>query len=384
MRRSLLLLLLRLLLLSARASPLPRSSGKPLNLTFKDPCTITKKVGPWRKRRPLTTIARRIFVFAMQSSGASTFLYLLAQLPHSCAVLDLWVGRDSPRQDHLGLSDKVQAVLLKATVNTVVDLTDYLNTFRPDFSILLLRHPAHNLKSISTKPYRGVAGDVPSKFAALEEAFLRRRDLFTMTIFFEDIFLQPDRTLKRLQAKLSLTRAAAECLFEFNRSPQHLEAFTNYHCTWCGEWFTKSWGFGNLHTAAPASSAAAISTVLDPKYLDKQPSDYEFWMANRLAPQLSKAYAVAYPHLSGRSILSSSAAPSSSAPLSQGRKKRRMKRDARAGDERVPPARSRTSATMIGESDRLNFRAERKAREAAINSAWDRHPEYKGNGGFVF
>jgi hypothetical protein len=62
----------------------------------------------------------RILVMGMQSSGASTFLFLLAQIPGSVAVVDLWVGRPAPTPEMLGLSDEVTAVLLKATISTEV------------------------------------------------------------------------------------------------------------------------------------------------------------------------------------------------------------------------------------------------------------------------
>ena len=41
---------------------------------------------------------------------ASTVLFLLAQIPNSVAVVDLWVGRPAPTPDELGLSDSVRWV----------------------------------------------------------------------------------------------------------------------------------------------------------------------------------------------------------------------------------------------------------------------------------
>ena len=124
----------------------------------------------------------RVLVMGMQSSGASTFLFLLAQIPGSVAVVDLWVGRPAPRPEDLGLSDQVTCVLLKATVSTAVDVKAYIAAFRPDAAVLFLRHPAHNLKSLSTKFYKDTAGSPGQKFIALEDAFVRRGALFQLTI----------------------------------------------------------------------------------------------------------------------------------------------------------------------------------------------------------
>jgi len=206
----------------------------------------------------------RILVMGMQSSGASTFLFLLAQIPGSVAVVDLWVGRPAPSPEQLGLSDEVTAVLLKATINTAVDVGAYMRAFRPDVSILLLRHPAHNLKSLASKFYRDTAGSPGQKFLALEAAFASRDRLgFGLTIAYEDIFRYREKVVRRLQAKLGLSRAASDCLFDFKRKVEHIQAFTNHHCAWCGDTYTTQWGYGNLR-GADATSADSSSSSSEP------------------------------------------------------------------------------------------------------------------------
>jgi hypothetical protein len=54
-------------------------------------------------------------------------------------------------------------------VNTLVDVQTYIDQYQPDASVLLLRHPAHNLKSISTKFYRDIAGSPGQKFIGEED-----------------------------------------------------------------------------------------------------------------------------------------------------------------------------------------------------------------------
>ena len=95
-------------------------------------CQVAQK-GVWRA--PLIR-PRRIMVVGMQSSGASTFLFLLAQLPRTVAVVDLWVGRPAPRPEDLDLATDVEAIVLKVTINAHVSVDQYLQQFQPDFSIL--------------------------------------------------------------------------------------------------------------------------------------------------------------------------------------------------------------------------------------------------------
>ena len=352
-------------------------------------CDKVERNGPWRPSSSLSSSrsAHRIFVFAMQSSGASTFLFLLAQLPYSVAIVDLFVGRSAPPPWDLGLTKSVSCVFLKATVNTVIDVKRYFNTFKPTISILLLRHPAHNIRSLATKRYAHVHGDVRSKLVAQEKAFVERDDLnFTMTLLYEDLFLRPNRARKALIAKMGLTRAAADCMFSFRRSPQHVEAFTTHHCRWCGTTFQKLWGFGNLHTSAGSGSSSLLPSrsVLDASFVDKSPSEYERAMAAKFSPEISALYARAYPDLS---LSSSPTLPSMlGSPTNpfQGqrqhlhqpqeekierrekRRRRRRTRDVTSAD-RIPSQwkASRFAVKASRESARLNERAVQRAQEMA-------------------
>ena len=86
-------------------------------------CALARRDGPFRAdfqpgvatdvNAAVTSTAPRqaplrVLVMGMQSSGASTFLFLLAQIPGAVAVVDLWVGRPAPRPEDLLLSDEVK------------------------------------------------------------------------------------------------------------------------------------------------------------------------------------------------------------------------------------------------------------------------------------
>ena len=113
----------------------------------------------------------------MQSSGASTFLFLLAQLPRSVGIIDLYVGRPAPSPGDFDLSVSPH-VFLKGTVNTNYTIDQYLKIFEPDIKILFVRHPEHNLKSLKTKFYADVAVSPyiapPSRLHAVGFFFLNK------------------------------------------------------------------------------------------------------------------------------------------------------------------------------------------------------------------
>lgn len=76
-------------------------------------CQISRRDAPWRPEATKPGRPLRVLVVGMQSSGASTFLFLLAQIPNTAAVVDLWVGRPAPTPEQLRLSSSVSAVVLK-------------------------------------------------------------------------------------------------------------------------------------------------------------------------------------------------------------------------------------------------------------------------------
>jgi len=97
-------------------------------------CALSRKEGPFRPIKgqsasgggpaapdSIAALAAirpvRILVIGMQSSGASTFLFLLGQVPDSVAVVDLWVGRPAPTPAELGLSEQVTCILLKVRID---------------------------------------------------------------------------------------------------------------------------------------------------------------------------------------------------------------------------------------------------------------------------
>jgi hypothetical protein len=78
----------------------------------------------------------RVLIYGMQSSGASAITFTAAQKPDCVAFVDIWSHFAAPQ---LGTSRDVVA---KVVVTTAFPRSLHRGRFRPDYTILVLRHPA--------------------------------------------------------------------------------------------------------------------------------------------------------------------------------------------------------------------------------------------------
>jgi hypothetical protein len=154
----------------------------------------------------------------MQSSGASTLALLLAQKPECSAFIDIWTMYAAPA---LPGDDDVVA---KVVVTTTFPLALHQERFRPDRTILFLRHPEANYRSLASKGYRHHCGFMEEKFAALDRVFLDET-AYDAVLHYEDLILDPLHLAKAVQelgwtwdpAYLRLRRKQAD-IIEVNRS----------------------------------------------------------------------------------------------------------------------------------------------------------------------
>jgi len=121
----------------------------------------------------------KLFVHAMQSSGATSFTLFLAQRRDCVALVDIANGFAAP--DVAPTRDMVA----KAVITTRYPLAAHLERFRPDRSILFLRDPRDNYASLATKNYRDGSGLMDEKFALLEGIFTEH-DRYDAVIHYED------------------------------------------------------------------------------------------------------------------------------------------------------------------------------------------------------
>ena len=180
----------------------------------------------------------RIFLYGMQSSGASLVTFFLAQLPRSVAVVDLWNSFllppiDAPGADH---------VIGKVVVTTTYEVEDHVTSFQPDRTILVLRHPVHNYASLGRKYYADENGSIDDKFRRLEATFLDRAS-FDLTLLYEDFVLRPGPTLARMK-EIGLPLEMRD--YAFPRSREEILAFNLAQSRWCREHFEDGWSFGNV------------------------------------------------------------------------------------------------------------------------------------------
>lgn len=154
----------------------------------------------------------RLFVYGMQSSGASTFARTLAERPGCLALVDIPNNYAAPR-----VTTRKDFVA-KAVITTAYPLAVHVERFRPDKTVLLLRDPIVNYESLKTKNYRHYSGLMDEKFLALDAVFAQR-DAFDAVIHYED-FTARDTAVETVMADLGWPINKAH--YTFSRSYDEL------------------------------------------------------------------------------------------------------------------------------------------------------------------
>ncbi len=211
----------------------------------------------------------RIFVYSMQSTGASLFAAYLGQLPDSIAVIDLWSPFTAPA---LPLSSDV---ILKATVSQV-ELESHFVSFKPTLKILFLRHPVDLVASLNNKSHRDYGGKIEDKLEKFD-------GLFAYPEWFDAVFTYEDFTSNPTSQWLRITTLGVPLprdADKFLRSPDSLVAFANSSSLWCRSEFRRSWGLGRL-------DADSLDRI-EPR---PQTRTSEAWeLASRYSPRLLAHY----------------------------------------------------------------------------------------------
>jgi hypothetical protein len=178
----------------------------------------------------------RIFIYGMQSSGASLLTFLVGQIPRSIVIADLWISYLAP---HL-MSEEV--IVLKATISDI-PLEVHLDSYQPTMKILHLRHPADITASLEAKFYRDEGGSLETKLQTLDRTF-HARDQFDLTVFYEDLISNPKEVLRQLRdAGIGLPPEAEK----FHRKPTSIVSDARTSSEWCNLHYNNGWGLGNAH-----------------------------------------------------------------------------------------------------------------------------------------
>jgi hypothetical protein len=157
----------------------------------------------------------RLLIYGMQSSGASTLALVLAQNPQCAAFVDIWTMYAAPSLS--GPED----VVAKVVVTTAFPLSLHQERFRPDRTILVLRHPVANYRSLAAKPYRHECGFIEEKFAVLDRVFADRSS-YDALVHFEDLVFDP---LQVLHNAAALGWPCGSESLTFSRRPADIVAF---------------------------------------------------------------------------------------------------------------------------------------------------------------
>jgi hypothetical protein len=126
----------------------------------------------------------RVLFYGMQSSGASALALALAQKPDSLAFIDIWNMFAAPELD------TNRDVVAKAVVTRAFSLDVHRRRFRPDLTLLVLRHPVDTYYSLAGKTYANESGLIDEKFAILEEVFSAGAG-FDHIVYYEDFVFSP-------------------------------------------------------------------------------------------------------------------------------------------------------------------------------------------------
>lgn len=208
----------------------------------------------------------RLLIYGMQSSGASTLTLLLAQKPDCGAFVDIWTMFAAPR---------IQSnadVVAKVVITTCFPLEVHRERFQPDRTLLVLRNPAANYRSLAAKSYRHHCGFMEEKFALLDRIFENRAG-FDAVIHYEDLLETPLDTLNRVSA---LGWHCATDYLGFARRQQEIVSFNHVHLPEVTG--RLDYGAGKWRGTRLSPELAGVDADLD-------------WsVADRLCPSLSAHY----------------------------------------------------------------------------------------------
>ena len=115
--------------------------------------------------------------------------FTLAQKPDSLAFIDIWNMFAAPE------IETERDCVAKAVVTTAFSLEVHQRRFRPDVTVLFLRHPIDTYHSLFGKSYVNEGGLIDEKFAVLEEVF-RSGNGFDRIVYYEDFVFSPRSTIE--------------------------------------------------------------------------------------------------------------------------------------------------------------------------------------------
>jgi hypothetical protein len=182
----------------------------------------------------------KVLVYGMQSSGASTFAWLLGQHPNSLTVPDLFCGELAP-----SLSGPFDTIL-KCTVTTLYGIEQHKASYRPDLTILFTRPIDDVRQSLSNRNCRDMCGKMEDKLKIYENL---NHDDFDVVVSYQQM-IEQDTGLVEQGAYLML-RTLPE-IIDFNCKHSH----------WCRENVRKKWWTGGIRHSKIVDLTPLLDTAV--------------------------------------------------------------------------------------------------------------------------
>ena len=178
----------------------------------------------------------RLLIYAMQSSGASSFCYVLGQRPDSVAVVDVWSRGVTP------FIETPHPVVAKATVNMILSIDDHVASFRPDRTILFVRDPVATYASLAKYDYA-------NRFGTIDEKMARCDAEFAQSARYDAVLRYEDFVSRDLGVLAKLAELGWPCEASWYDGPRDLRAIHAFNCAaspWLARHWNDGWGFGNI------------------------------------------------------------------------------------------------------------------------------------------
>ena len=210
----------------------------------------------------------KLLIYAMESSGASTFCYFLGQRPGSVAVIDVWSPCVTPP-----LEIDVP-VVAKATTTMTYRAGDHIASFRPDKTILFIRDPVAVYASLSEKSYASTFGSIEEKLSRFDSDYAEMD--VDLVLRYEDFVARAANVIKSIN---QLGWPCSDGYYGLSRSLANIYEFNCDQSSWLKQHYNECWGFGNIKGGA-ISSAFTERTYPD-ELVEK---------VIRLSPTLSRYY----------------------------------------------------------------------------------------------
>lgn len=188
----------------------------------------------------------RLLIYAMASSGASTFCYFLAQRPGCVAAVDVWSRCVTPPFDDID-----EPVVAKATVTMTYSGFDHIASFKPDRTVLFIRDPVAVYASLSKYRYADMFGSIDEKISRFDEEYATLPA--DVVIRYEDFVARDQRVIESIN---QLGWPCSDRYYELARSTEEIYNFNSRVSPWLKRHYRDGWGFGNI-TSGPITTAFA-------------------------------------------------------------------------------------------------------------------------------